>query len=209
MAAGTITCVVADDHPAVLSAVSGCLTAAGVSVVGRAKDGEEALEQIEQLRPRVALIDVRMPRLGGIELTRQARRLALDTAILLYTGHGECALLTEALDAGVSGFVLKESPIAELVSAVDAVAAGRVYIDPVLAAALAATSLESAQPQLTQRERGVLRLLAEGLANDEIGKELFISAETVRADVRKAMTKLDAGTRTAAVARAVRDHLIA
>jgi DNA-binding NarL/FixJ family response regulator len=208
MPAGSITCVVADDHPAVLSAVADCLVAAGVSVVGRAKDGEEALEQIEQLGPRVALIDVRMPRLGGIELTRQAQRVAPGTAILLYTGHGECALLTEALDAGVSGFVLKESPLDDLVSAVESVAAGRLYIDPVLAAALAATSLEATQPQLTQRERGVLRLLADGLANDEIGKQLFISAETVRADVRKAMSKLDAGTRTAAVARAVRDGLI-
>ncbi|HUZ81602.1 MAG TPA: response regulator transcription factor, partial [Gaiellaceae bacterium] len=104
-----ITCVVADDHPAVLEAVAEFLAQAGIDVVSRAHDGEEALEQIEERRPQVALIDVRMPKLGGIELTRQAQRSTPQTAVLLYTGYGDRALLTEALDAGVRGFVLKEA----------------------------------------------------------------------------------------------------
>ena len=206
---GPVTCVVADDHPAVLEAVGEFLTTGGIEVVGRARDGEEALERIEHAKPRVALVDVRMPKLGGIELARRASRSAPETAILLYTGYGDRALLTEALDAGVSGFVLKEAPMDDLIRAVRDVASGTTYVDPVLAGTLAASSVGARLPQLTQRERDVLRLLADGLSNEEIGKRLFISAETVRTHVRKAMDKLDADTRTQAVARALRDQLIA
>jgi DNA-binding NarL/FixJ family response regulator len=204
-----ITCVVADDHPAVLEAVVEYLEQSGVNVVARAHDGDEALEQIEQRKPQVALIDVRMPKLGGIELTRRLQRSTPATAILLYTGYGDRALLTEALDAGVNGFVLKEAPMEDLLRAVKSVASGGTYVDPVLAGTLAASSVGNKLPELTRRERDVLRLLADGLSNEEIGKKLFISAETVRTHVRKAMAKLDADTRTQAVARALRDHLIA
>jgi DNA-binding NarL/FixJ family response regulator len=203
-----VTCLVADDHPAVLEAVAEFLAAAGVQIVGRAQDGEEALERIVERKPRVALVDVRMPKLGGIEVARRARRVAPDTAVLLYSGYGDRALLTEALDAGVGGFALKEAPLDDLLAAVRAVAAGRPYVDPVLGATLAPSPAGSALPELTQRERDVLRLLADGLSNEEIGKELFIAAETVRTHVRKAMEKLDADTRTEAVARALRAKLI-
>ena len=202
-----VTCVVADDHPAVLEAVAEFLTQSGIEVVGRARDGEEALEKIEQRKPKVALVDVRMPKLAGIELARRASRLAPDTAIVLYTGYGDRAQLTEALDAGVRGFVLKEAPMDDLIRALLSVASGGIYVDPVLAGTLA-SSMGSKSTQLTQRERDVLRLLADGLSNEEIGKRLFISAETVRTHVRKAMDKLDADTRTQAVARALRDQLI-
>jgi DNA-binding NarL/FixJ family response regulator len=204
-----VTCIVADDHPAVLEAVAEFLGQGGVEVVGRARDGEEALEKIESRKPLVALVDVRMPKLGGIELTRRAQRSTPETAVLLYTGYGDRALLTEALDAGVKGFVLKEAPMDDLLRAVQSVASGTTYVDPVLAGTLATASVGSKLPQLTQRERDVLRLLADGLSNEEIGKRLFISAETVRTHVRKAMAKLDADTRTEAVARALRDRLIA
>ena len=208
-APGSITCVVADDHPAVLEAVAEYLAQAGIDVVARARDGEEALARIEEKQPQVALVDVRMPKLGGIELARRAKRSAAGTNVLLYTGYGDRALLTEALDAGVTGFVLKEAPMDDLLRAVRAAAVGTTYVDPVLAGTLAASSIGSELPQLTQRERDVLRLLADGLSNEEIGKRLYISAETVRTHVRKAMDKLDADTRTQAVARALRDRLIA
>src|SRR4051812_31225953 len=97
----SISCVVADDHPAVLEAVAEFLGDGGIEVVARARDGDEALERIEQRRPQVALVDVRMPKLGGIELARRAQRSAPETAIVLYTGYGDRAQLTEALDAGV------------------------------------------------------------------------------------------------------------
>jgi DNA-binding NarL/FixJ family response regulator len=203
-----LTCVVADDHPAVLDAVAEFLGREGIDVVARARDGLEALREIEDRRPLLALVDVRMPKLGGVELTRRAKRSTPETAVLLYTGYGDRALLTEALDAGVRGLVLKEAPMDDLLRALDSVAGGGTYIDPVLAGALATQTLGSGMPQLTARERDVLRLLADGLSNEEIGKRLFISAETVRTHVRKAMDKLDADTRTQAVARALREHLI-
>ena len=203
----TVTLIVADDHPAVLDAVASFLQARGIDVIGRAHDGEEALALIEARRPAVVLADVRMPKLGGIALARRLREERNDVPLILYSGYGDRAQLLEALDIGVEGFVLKEAPLDDLVRAVEAVAEGGTYVDPVLAGALAASAGEQA-PALTQRERDVLRLLADGLSNEEIGKRLFISAETVRTHLRKAMDKLGAETRTQAVALALREHLI-
>jgi DNA-binding NarL/FixJ family response regulator len=205
----SITCIIADDHPAMVEAVADVLAEAGLTVVGRARDGEEALAKIETRTPDVALVDIRMPRLGGIEVARRAAKVSPGTAVILYTGYGDRALLTEALDAGARGFVLKEAPLADLVRAIELVGTGSTYVDPVLAGFLAQARVTSKLPELTQREREVLRLLADGLSNEEIGKTLFISPETVRTHVRKAMAKLDADTRTQAVATALRQSLIA
>lgn len=203
------TCVVADDHPAMVEAVAEVLSESGVSVVARAADGEDALAKIEARQPDVALIDVRMPRLGGVEVARRAATSAPNTSVILYTAYGDRALLIEALDAGARGFVLKEAPLADLARAVELVARGGTYVDPVLAGFLATSRTTDKLPSLTQREREVLRLLADGNSNEEIGKALFISPETVRTHVRKAMNKLDADTRTQAVATALRQSLIA
>jgi Response regulator containing a CheY-like receiver domain and an HTH DNA-binding domain len=202
-----ITCVIADDHPAMLTAVAEVLVKSGVNVVGRAADGQDALDQIEAKQPRVALVDVRMPRLSGIELAKRAATVAPNTSIVFYTAYGDRALLSEALDVGARGFVLKEAPLPDLVRAVERVAAGEAYVDPVLAGILVSAQSDKV-PSLTQREREVLRLLADGLSNEEIGKRLFISPETVRTHVRKAMAKLDSDTRTQAVATALRQSLI-
>jgi DNA-binding NarL/FixJ family response regulator len=204
-----ITCLVADDHPAMIEAVSDVLEEHGIEIAGRARDGEEALAKIATRTPQVALVDLRMPRLSGIEVARRAKLASPGTAVILYTAHGERALLTEALDAGARGFVLKEAPLSDLVRAVEMVAAGQPYVDPALAGVLATSDAAAKATRLTQREREILRLLADGLNNEEIGKRLFISPETVRTHVRKAMAKLDADTRTHAVATALRQSLIA
>ena len=205
----TVTSVlVADDHPAVVEAVADVLSEHGIEVAGHARDGNDAVEQIELRKPTVAILDLRMPGQSGIEVARHVAKSAPDTAVILYTAFGDRALLTEALDAGARGFVLKEAPLAEVVRAVELVASGRTYVDPVLAGVLSSSAADKI-PNLTQREREVLRLLADGMANEEIGKELFISPETVRTHVRKAMAKLDADTRTEAVATALRQSLIA
>ena len=204
-----VTAVVADDHPALLSAVCDFFADSGIDVIGRAADGQEALAKIEKRLPNVALIDIRMPRVGGIEVAQRTRRSAPETAILLYTAYGDEALLSDALDAGVRGFVLKEAPLADLLRAVEIVARGGTYVDPVLAGAIASAKLKDGRlPSLTARERDVLRLLANGHSNEEIGKQLFISPQTVRTHVQKAMEKLDADTRTQAVATALRRSLI-
>lgn len=206
---GPVNCLVADDHPAMRRAVTEILQANGVQVIGEAADGEEALAKIETRRPHVALIDIRMPRLSGVEVARRATRSTPETAVILYSGYGDKALLVEALDAGARGFVLKEAPLVDLHRAIETVAKGGTYVDPVLAGALASAEVAQKLPSLTQRERDVLRLLADGRSNEEIGKELYISPETVRTHVRKAMAKLEADTRTEAVAKALRQRLIA
>jgi DNA-binding NarL/FixJ family response regulator len=202
------TIVVADDHPAMLAAVSEILERHGFDVVGRATDGQQTLALIEEAKPKVALVDVRMPRLSGIEVAVRAVALSPETAIIFYTAYGDRALLSEALDVGARGFVLKEAPLTDLVRAVETVVGGEAYVDPVLAGFLVSGDLTSRLPALTQREREVLRLLSDGHANEEIGKQLHISAETVRTHVRKAMAKLEADTRTQAVATALRQHII-
>ena len=202
-----VTVVVADDHPAMLASIAGILARNGFEVVGQAGDGQQALAQIEATNPDLALVDVRMPRMSGIEVAREAAVVAPDTAIVVYTAYGDLAILSEALDAGVRGFVLKEAPLADLVRALERVVRGEAYIDPVLAGALVNGRADQVA-SLTQREREVLRMLADGHSNEEIGKRLHISPETVRTHVRKAMSKLDADTRTQAVAIALRQSII-
>jgi len=203
-----VTIVVADDHPAMLSAVSEILSRHGFDVVAQASDGQQALTAIDAAQPQLALVDVRMPRLSGIEVATRAAVSSPQTAIVFYTAFGDRALLSEALDVGARGFVLKEAPLTDLVRAVERVAGGEAYVDPVLAGILVGSNVTDRLPTLTQREREVLRLLADGNSNETIGKELHISPETVRTHVRKAMTKLEADTRTQAVAIALRQSII-
>jgi DNA-binding NarL/FixJ family response regulator len=200
-----ITCVIADDHPAVLDSVSRLLAAQGIEILAQVRDGEDAVKAIEEHKPRVAIIDLRMPGMSGIAV---ARRAAQHTGIILYTGYSDRTLLVEALDAGVRGFVLKEAPLADVTRAIETVAKGSVYVDPVLAGVLAGGEATQHLSMLTQREREVLRLLADGLRNEEIGRRLHIAGETARAHIRNAMRKLDADTRTHAVAVALRQSLI-
>lgn len=200
--------VLADDHPGMLAAVTETLEQAGYTVVARAADGRSAVEAVTRERPDVAVLDVQMPRLSGIEVARAVSTAAPETAIVFYTAFGDRALLAEALEVGARGFVLKEAPLQDLVRAVERVAGGEAYVDPVLAGILVSARTMSQVSALTQREREVLRLLADGHANDAIGTELGISVETVRTHIRKAMDKLDADTRTHAVATALRQSLI-
>jgi DNA-binding NarL/FixJ family response regulator len=203
-----ITCLVADDHPVMVEAVCAFLTDHGIEIAGRAQNGHEALEKIEARRPDVALVDLRMPRVSGVEVARRAAAASPETAVVLYTAYGDRAHLLEAIDAGARGFVLKEAPMADLGRAVEMVAGGAVYVDPVLASTFARSEAADRLQTLTQREREILRLLADGHSNEEIGKRLFISAETVRTYIRKSMKKLEADTRTEAVAKALRQSLI-
>jgi DNA-binding NarL/FixJ family response regulator len=201
------TVVVADDHPAVLESVSRFLEASGLRVIGRARNGEEAIAAIEAQRPSLAVVDLRMPRVTGAAVVRQVSRTTPQSAPLVYSGFADGAALTEALDAGARGFVLKDAPLDALVRALDTVGAGGMYIDP----ALADVVIRAADGgiSLTTRERDVLRLLADGHSNESIGRSLFISPDTARTQLGVAMAKLGAATRTQAVAIALRQSLIA
>src|SRR5205085_10910675 len=197
-----LTCLVADDHPTVLDSVSRFLESKGISVA-RATNGTEALAEIAAVRPEVALVDVAMKQLDGIEVAKRARAASPGTAVVLYTGRPDRSLVDNALAAGARGFVLKAGSLAELEQAVRTVAGGGSYVDPRL------TATDRPAIRLTPREREVLGLVADGMTNDRVAAELAISPETVQTHVRKAMEKLDAATRTEAVATALRKSLIA
>jgi DNA-binding NarL/FixJ family response regulator len=201
------TCVVADDHPPIIDCLSRYLSAAGFTVLATAVDGEAALAAVEAHRPVVCVADVRMPRLDGLELSRRAATVSPETAMLLYSGVADRGLVSDALDAGARGFALKDAPLEDLGRAIDIVAAGNLYVDPVLAAALA-TRRGTERKALSERERQVLRLLAEGGSYAEIGSSLFLSPDTVRSHAQRAMQKLGARTRTQAVAVALREAVI-
>jgi two-component system response regulator DesR len=201
------TCVIADDHPPIIDCLTRYLTGAGFTVVGTAQDGEAALEQLTKHQPKVCIADVRMPHIDGLELARRAPAVSPDTAVLLYSGVSDRGLVSDALDAGASGFALKDAPLDDLARALDTVAGGGLYIDPVLGAAMASRAGDDRKP-LSEREREVLRLLAEGGSYAEIGGSLFLSPDTVRAHAQRAMLKLGARTRTQAVAVALREAMI-
>lgn len=204
-----VRCFVADDHPAIVDSVSRYLASEDeIEIAGTATDGNEALAKITSVKPDVAVLDLRMPGLDGIEVTRRLSADEAAAAVILYTAYAERALVIEAIDAGARGFLLKESPVADLVRAVRLVAEGRTYVDPVLAGVLTGPDATKRLPGVTKREREVLRLLADGMRNEQIGQVLGISPLTVRTHIEKAMVKLEADTRTQAVANALRQSLI-
>jgi two-component system, NarL family, nitrate/nitrite response regulator NarL len=205
----SISCVLADDHPPVLQFLSRFLSNSGITITASTRDGDEALRKIQQTHPTVAVLDARMPRLSGLDVMRTLHEDGSPTRVILYTGYGDDGLLSEALDCGVGGVLDKEAPLDDLLRAIRIVAEGGTYLDPTAAASLIAHRNRQRAHALTQREREVLSLLSAGNTNDQVGAALCISPQTVRTHVQKAMEKLGASTRVAAVAYAMRQGLIA
>jgi DNA-binding NarL/FixJ family response regulator len=209
MAEEALRCVFADDHPAIVDAVTRFLREADeIDLVGWATDGDRAARLIANTSPDVAILDVRMPKRSGIDLARDLHAARSTTAVILYTGEADRALLLEALDAGARGFILKEAPLDDLLRATRMVANGDTYVDPVLGAVVASGEASGRLSVLTQREREILRLIADGMRNEDVGRHLHLSPHTVRTHVSHAMAKLEADTRTQAVATAMRQSLI-
>ena len=196
-------CLVADDHPALSVAVCDVLAENGMDVVGPAADGARALELAREEQPELALLDYRMPRLEGAALVAALHEASPGTAILVYTAEASAQVARDALEAGASGLVLKDAPLADLGRALEAVRAGGSYVDP------GVTHADAQAVELTARELDVLALTADGLSHEEIGARLGIGAETVRTHLKKACARLGASTRTQAVASALRLGLIA
>ena len=190
-----------------------------IEVVGEGSDGNEAVEKAGDLLPDVVLMDIRMPRRGGIEACTAIKNAVPSAKIVMLTISDEEEDLFEAIKAGASGYLLKEISIDEVPQAVRAVQGGQSLISPSMAsklitefAALAKRSAERQQqvpaPKLTDREMEVLRLVAKGLGNREIAKELFISENTVKNHVRNILEKLQLHSRMEAVVYAVREKLL-
>jgi DNA-binding NarL/FixJ family response regulator len=202
----TTRVLIADDQPIARAGFRSVLSSAPrIEVVGEAADGEEAVELARRLRPDVVLMDIRMPRLDGIEATRQLP----GAKVLILTTFGLDEYIVEALRAGASGFLLKDAPVDELVGAIRAVAAGEAQLSPTVTRRLLdqvarrlpapVTVGDDGLAELTPREREVLQLMAGGLTNAEIATALFVAEPTVKTHVSSVLSKLGLRSRIQAV----------
>ncbi|GAA3830329.1 response regulator transcription factor [Sphaerisporangium flaviroseum] len=215
-----IRVLIVDDHALIRRSLELALTAEpDIEVVGEASDGQEAVEIADRLLPDVVLMDVRMPRQGGIEATKVIKASVPSARIVMLTVSDEEEDLFEAIKAGATGYLLKDVQIDEVPDAVRGVHEGQSLINPAMAAKLitefANMSRKEAErppqlpvPRLTEREMEVLRLVAKGMNNREIAKQLFISENTVKNHVRNILEKLQLHSRMEAVVYAVRERLL-
>jgi len=202
-----ITVLLADDHEVVREGLRlALLRSSHIRVVGEASDGETAVQLVERRRPDIVVMDLRMPTMDGIEATEEILKRVPDAKVLIFTAYSERALLQRGLESGAKGYVLKEAPHETLLRAIEKVAAGDTFVDPSLIPSLATG--RDGQEILTAREREILQLLADGMSNAEVATRLFISQETVKSHVRHILAKLEAETRTQAVAIALREAMI-
>jgi len=195
-AGDAIRLLIADDQALVRGALGALLELEpDLTVVGMAADGAEAVRLAEELRPDVCLMDIQMPGMDGVEATRRIRQASAGTRVLVVTTFARPGYLRSALDAGASGFIVKDTPAEELAEAVRRVRSGLRVLDPVLAA----DSLFDGANPLSDREREVLRLAADGRSAAAIASEVFLSAGTVRNHLSAAIGKTGAANRAQAV----------
>ncbi|MBI2951943.1 response regulator transcription factor [bacterium] len=210
------TIVLADDHPVVRQGLRDLLEVEpDFRVVGETGDGLEAVRLAEGLRPHVLMLDLMMPGLNGLEVTRQVRGRCPQTQVLILSVHDSEAYVLEALKNGASGYVLKRADAEDLVRAVREVAAGRRYLSPPLSGRVAEVCAQKAggvaqdaYEMLSAREREVLHLAAEGRSNPEIAARLFISVRTVETYRAHLMQKLGLRTQTDLVRYALRRGIL-
>lgn len=202
----TISVAIADDQAMVRAGLVKLLEAEpGFTVAGEAGDGIEALGLVRESRPDVILMDIRMPRLDGLEATKRISQESLDTRVVVLTTFGLDEYVYEALRNGASGFLLKDAEPEHLIAAVRLVATGDSLLAPVAtrrlveARAMRAEGAEATLDALTPREREVFRLLAKGLSNSEIAAELVVSDATVKTHVASVLAKLRLRDRVQAV----------
>jgi NarL family two-component system response regulator LiaR len=212
--ADAIRIVLADDHAVVREGLRAFLELQeGIEVVGEAADGEEAVEEAERLRPDVMLMDLVMPRLDGVGAMRELRRRRPEIRVIVLTSFAEDERLLPAIQAGAAGYLLKNVEPRELARAVRAAHAGQALLDPAVAArlveAIAQPAGDPPRAALTPREREILALVARGLSNKRIARELGVSEKTVKTHVGHVLAKLGATDRTEAAVRAVQAGLVA
>ncbi len=203
--ARTVTLVVVDDHPVVRDGLRGMFTAApGFEVLGEAADGVDALAAVGELDPDVVLMDLRMPGGGGVAAIAELTRRGARSKVLVLTTYDTDSDTLPAIEAGATGYLLKDAPREELFAAVRAAADGRSVLSPAVASRLMTRvrtpAADPAETSLSAREREVLVLVARGTTNREIAAELFISEATVKTHLTHVFAKLGAKDRAAAVA---------
>jgi RNA polymerase sigma factor (sigma-70 family) len=213
-----VSVLIADDQALVRTGLRAILeTQPDLTVVGEAVDGRDAVDLVRRRRPDVALMDIKMPGLDGLEATRRIVAEAGDaTAVLVLTTFDLDEYVYEALRAGASGFLLKDTPAEQLIAAIHTLAAGEALIAPAItkrliaqfARAAPATDSTAALEELTPREHEVLLLIARGLSNAEIAEELVLSEATVKTHVKRVLSKLGVRDRVQAVVLAYESALV-
>ena len=205
---GPIRVILADDHAVVRAGIRQFLEAAGgIEVVAETEDGERAILAIQELKPDVAVLDIQMPGMSGIDVTRWVRAHQRTTGVLVLTAYDDDAYILAVLQAGANGYVLKSADARILIEAVRAVYDGKSALDPAITrkvmAHLSGHPLGQPVEKLSERELEVLGLAAKGFTNKAIGVQLGISDRTVQGHLAKIFDKLQASSRTEAVMRAV------
>lgn len=206
-----IRVVLADDHILVRQSLKSLLEREGFKVVAEASDGQEALRQVQSHRPDIAVIDISMPVLNGLDAAREIVRLAPKTKTILLTQHDEDEYISEALEAGMNGYVLKSQAAGDLIQAIQQVCRGQIYLSPgVSTAVVQAYRSKSKKPTdpLTTRERQVLQLIAEGKSTKDVASMLGISVKTAESHRTRLMSKLDIHETASLVRYAVRRGLV-
>jgi len=206
-----IRLMVVDDHRVVRSGVKALIeTEEDLEVIGEATDGREAVTKAKAMAPDLVLMDLVMPEMDGVEATRRITKEGVDLEILILTSFSEEERIIQAIKAGASGYLIKDASPKELVSAIKDTYRGESTLDPKVAGTvLRSMQEENDQPaeELTEREIEVLELIAEGLPNDDIANELYISERTVRSHVSNILGKLNMQNRTQAALYAVRQGI--
>lgn len=213
-----IRILIADDHPLLREAMRSAFEQQqDMEVVGEASDGQEAVDLSSQLKPDIIVMDIVMPKLSGIEATRQIRKSSPTTAVLILTAYDDDRYVIGLLEAGAAGYLLKSARGRDLVGAVRTVHAGESVLHPSIIAKIlkygvemqAQSAQRSTGEQLSDRELEVLKLAAKGMSNKEIAHELFLSVRTVKAHLSTIFGKMDVASRTEAIVRGVRQGWLA
>jgi two-component system response regulator NreC len=212
-----IRVLLADDHTILRAGLKIMLNAQpDIETIGEASDGKQAISEAERLSPDVIIMDITMPECNGIEATRQIKRLLPDVRVLILTMHENEEYLFQTLRAGAAGYMLKEAADTDLISAIRVVSGGRFYLSPSAQSMLVSDYLQrvhtgeerDSYSALTEREREILKLVAEGYTNSQIGERLFISPKTVDTHRTHIMDKLNLHSRAELVKYAMRRGLL-
>jgi two-component system response regulator NreC len=203
--------VLADDHVLVRQSLKSLLEREGFQVVAEASDGQEAVRHVESLQPEIVVMDISMPILNGLNAAREMSRTCPMTKTILLTQHDEGQYVSEALDAGVKGYVLKNQVASDLLLAIRQVSRGQVYLSPGVSRAVMEayhSKSEKSKNPLTLRERQVLQLIAEGKSTKDIASLLGISVKTAESHRTRLMHKLDIHETASLVRYAVRQGIV-
>ncbi len=208
-----IKVIIADDHALFREGTRTLIEREkDMKVVGEASNGEEAIELVTRLNPQVALVDIAMPIVNGIDTTRQIKAHHPSTAVLILTAYDNDQYIMALLEAGAAGYLLKNVSGKDLVNAIRAVHAGEAILHPTIAqkvfSRLGAAGGERVEPvplvELSDREMEILRMAARGMSNQEIATQLYLSRRTIQAHLANIFDKMDVGSRTEAVLQALR-----